>query len=64
MKLLACYKGDKYIWAGTKAEIAERIGKTENMIKFMLTPTYQKRLVNQRHYKDPYIIIRLEMNDD
>lgn len=48
--IYALYKGEQNLMDGTLAEIAQRTGKTYNMLKWMTYPSYRKR-VQQRSHK-------------
>lgn len=48
--IYALYKGEQNLMDGTLAEIAVRTGKTNNTLKWMTYPSYQKR-VQQRSHK-------------
>lgn len=41
--IYAIYKGDDFVYMGTKKECAEHLGVKPEAIKFYSTPTYQKR---------------------
>jgi hypothetical protein len=41
--IYAIYKGDEFIFMGTKKECAEHLGVKPEAIKFYSTPTYRKR---------------------
>lgn len=46
MKTYALYKGDEFLFVGTKKECAEFLGVTERTISYFLTPHRLKLLKN------------------
>ncbi|MDA5386971.1 hypothetical protein [Loigolactobacillus backii] len=42
-RIYALYHGDKYIYDGTVAELAEYLGVSQNTIQFYTTPAYRRR---------------------
>lgn len=57
-KEYALYKGDTFLAMGTIKEIAEKMGKTENALRFYHTPAYKRR-----NYKNGYILINVEVEE-
>lgn len=53
----ALYKGDEYIFGGTKEEIAKYLGVKLNTISFYSKPAYLKRTKN---IKNRYEVIKVE----
>lgn len=49
MKIYALYKGDKFIYEGTKIQIAYQRGVKVRTIEFLLTPTYKNRRKNSNN---------------
>lgn len=45
----ALYKGDDLLAVGTIYEIADIVNKDVNRLKFMLTPSYEKMIVNSKN---------------
>ena len=39
----ALYKGDEFIMIGTRRQLAERLGVSEDSVQYYMTPTYKKR---------------------
>lgn len=56
--IYAIYKGDKFIFMGTKKECAEYLSVTPRTVYFYTTPTYQKRAKTEDN--DRMIVIRVE----
>ena len=54
----AIYKGDKFLFIGTKKECAEYLKVKEHSITFYMSPTYQKR--GLENYGNRLIIIKVE----
>lgn len=57
----ALYKGDKYLYGGTKEELAKYLNVKPRTIDFYSRPSYLKRVANA---KEPYIVIRVKEEDD
>ena len=60
-KSFAIYKGDKFLFVGTKKECANYLNVKEDTIQFYTTKTYQKR--GKGAYGDRLIVIRVEEGD-
>ncbi len=60
--IYAVYKGDKFIYMGTKEECAEHLGVKRDTIVFYSSPTYQKRAKTEDN--DRMIVIRVEDIED
>ena len=58
----AVYKGDEFIYMGTKKECSEHLGVKRNTIAFYSSPTYQKRAKTEDN--DRMIVIRVEDIED
>ena len=54
-KQYALYKGDTYLYGGTKEELAKYLRVNKKTIDFYLRPAYKKRIENS---KDRYEVIR------
>ena len=50
MKQYALYKSDKYLYGGTKQELAKYLGVKVHTIEFYLTPAYKKRIKENSYY--------------
>lgn len=59
-KQYALYKGDKYLFGGTKEELAKYLGVSIRTISFYARPSYLKRVSDS---KNPYIVIRIEESE-
>jgi len=57
----AIYKGDKFLFQGTKKECSEYLGVDEKTVYFYTTPTYQKR--SKDEYNNRMIVIKVEEGD-
>ena len=55
----ALYKGDKYIFGGTKEELAKYLGVKPHTITFYNSKTWLDK-IEQRKAKDPYLVIQVE----
>lgn len=53
----ALYKGDKYIFGGTREEIAKYLGVKPNTVSFYSKPAYLKRIKN---IKDRYEVMKVD----
>lgn len=53
-KIYALYRGDKYLYEGTKLKLAKKLGVSVRTISFYGSPTYQKRT------KNGYALIEVE----
>jgi hypothetical protein len=60
--IYAVYKGDNFIFMGTKKECSEHLGVKEDTVYFYTTPTYQKRAKTKDN--DRMIVIRVEDIED
>lgn len=60
MSEFAVYKGDELISVGTAKECAEHMGVTPKYIRWMTTPTGQKRLASRKHPERCTYAVRLE----
>lgn len=58
-KQYALYKGDNYLFGGTKQELANYLGVKLHTITFYSSKCWQKRL-EERKSKEPYIVIQVE----
>lgn len=56
-KTYALYKGDKYLYGGTKEELAKYLGVKKTTIDFYCRPSYLKRIDNS---KERYEVIKVE----
>lgn len=43
MRIYALYKGEEYLYSGTKEELANYLGVKVRTIDFYISPTYSKR---------------------
>lgn len=57
----AIYKGDKFLFLGTKKECADYLGVNEKTIMFYQTPTYLKR--REKSKENNYLIV-IKIEDD
>lgn len=55
----ALYKGDKYLFGGTKQELAEYLGVKLHTITFYNSKTWLNR-IEKKQSKEPYIVIQVE----
>jgi len=58
---LALYKGDNYLFGGTKEELAKYLNVKPKTIEFYSRSSYLKRIANS---KDRYIVIKVKDDDD
>ena len=56
-KYYALYRGDKFLFLGTRKEVAEYMGIRHKSVTFYGTPTYLKRIKN---YNKCYIVVKIE----
>lgn len=61
MKCYALYKGDQFLIAGTKKELAEYLGVKEKTIYFYTTEVYKKR--RKYNFDNCYIVIEVEEDE-
>ena len=52
------YKGDKFLYIGSKKECAEYLNVKENTIYFYTTPTYSKRFM-ENYDSNKLIILKV-----
>ena len=57
--IYALYKGDTFLFVGTKRECALYLGVKEKTISWLTTPTYNKRIKNEDHNR----IIAIKFED-
>ena len=60
-KSFAIYKGDKFLFVGTKKECATFLNVKEKTIQFYTTKTYRNR--GKGEYGNRLIVIRVEEGD-
>jgi hypothetical protein len=53
----ALYKGDTYLYGGTREELAKFLGVKVRTIRFYYSPTYMERIKDK---KDRYYVIKVE----
>lgn len=58
MKWYALYKGDKFLFVGTRKELAEYLGVDEKTIYFYSSPVYKRRKKN--NFENCYLVIEVE----
>ena len=51
-KIYALYKGEELLATGTPLQIAYKMGVKLRTIKFYKTPTYKKRRINGKNYRE------------
>lgn len=56
-KEYALYKGEELLAMGTKEEIAEKMGVKKRTIDFYEMPTYKKRRIGSKNYRE---LIKIE----
>ena len=49
IKYYAMYKGDTYLYSGTKVQLANKRNVKIRTIDFLNTPTYKKRSINSKN---------------
>lgn len=59
--IYAVYKGDEFIDLGTKKELAKKLNIKLSSMKFLITPTYRKRIKNKN---DSLIVIKIDDDDE
>ena len=57
-KTFAIYKGDDFIYLGTRKECAKYLGVKDKSITFYCTPTYKRRIKSE--YNNRVIVIKVE----
>ena len=60
----ALYKGDKFIYAGTAKEIAEKANIKPKTIQWMSTPAYKNRIMARKKYDNAQIVIKLDYSEE
>ncbi len=58
-KQFALYKGDNYLYGGTKEELAKYLGVKVHTITFYSSDTWLKR-IEEKKAKVPYLVIKVE----
>ena len=57
----AIYKGDKFLFVGTKKECAEFLKVKEDTISFYTTPTHKSRVKDE--YNNRTIVIKIQKEE-
>ncbi len=60
MKDYAIYKGDTFLFVGTREECAKYLGVNKKTISFYSTPAYRKRIEQRKKADNALITIKLE----
>lgn len=58
MDQYAIYKGDTFLYMGTRKECASYLNVRENTVYFYTTPTYMRRVKDE--YSQRIIVIKIE----
>lgn len=58
MKWYAIYKGDEFLYHGTREECAKYLGVEENTVSFYTTPTYLSRFKDE--YANRIIVVKVD----
>lgn len=58
----ALYKGDRYLYGGTKEDLAKYLNTSMNQIHHLATPWYYKNMVEKKN-NNCYYIIKVEDYD-
>lgn len=62
-KEYALYRGEQFIQAGTKTELADLLGVTEKTIMFYTTACYMKR-AEAGNIEDRLVVVKIEDDED
>ena len=57
----ALYKGDKFLYQGTKQDLAKYLGVSEDTIYFYTTPAYKRRFADN---SNKYLVIKVDDIDE
>lgn len=64
LKKYALYDGDEFVAIGTASELAAIAEVSVNMIRYMMTPAYQRKLAKRKDPSKSKVVVRLDIDID